>query len=70
MAYFSDATMAEDWRQQWCERCIHGPEECRLWEASFWLNDEALLQRDHLLNILMPTEGGKITCRMFIAKEA
>jgi len=67
MAYFSNGTEGLDYREKWCERCIHYP-ECQVWWVHLVYNYEPKNSIGrHILDMLIPIDddGFPDKCKMF-----
>ncbi len=60
MAYFSNGTEGELYREHYCERCVHLPEredrDCPIWSAHFFYNGDQHSNKPvaGILNMLIP----------------
>lgn len=76
MAYFSNGSEGEFYRERYCERCVHGENEpCPIITLHLLWNYEQHDNGDKktALNILWPRGEGGIhngDCAMFIAKKS
>lgn len=63
MAYFSNGTEGMDYRERYCERCEHLPEDqntdCPIWSAHFFHNSDRHTNEavKSILDMLIPMES-------------
>lgn len=75
MGYFSNGTEGEMYREQYCDRCIHGQDQekgCAVWDLHLQHNYESCSNPivEAMLNTLIPKKGvfnGE--CKMFVEKD-
>lgn len=80
MGYFSNGTEGEIYEEQYCSRCIHGPENdspgmCPIWSLHLLWNyeqngsDPPIQAKKMALDILIPRKGiHNQECSMFVQK--
>ncbi len=75
MAYFSNGTEGEMYKEQWCERCIHdghGENACPVWTMHLTYNYDQFENPDvkAILHQLIPRNGiHNEQCSMFVEEK-
>jgi hypothetical protein len=67
MGTFSNGTEGEIYREQYCDRCIHG-NDCAVWLAHEIHNYDECNNKDSILHMLIPLSNdglGNEQCSMF-----
>jgi len=59
MGYFSNCSEGLDYRERYCERCVHWSDEygCPCWDAQGLWNYDECNNPDSLLHKMIPREG-------------
>lgn len=70
MAYFSNGTEGELYREQYCARCVHEP-TCPVWLLHLTRNYAESNNPDSILHVLIPMrkDGFAGKCTMFVTAE-
>ena len=70
MGYFPNGTAGEEYREQYCKRCIHDEgDACSIWELHLLFNGESG-EIGEALEILIPTrDTDNLQCSMFVDDE-
>lgn len=76
MGYFSNGEEGRSYEEQWCDRCIHNPMKCSVWELHFIYNYDQHGKTPRsktikeLLDTLIPRDkkGFNKKCTMFKRK--
>lgn len=73
MGYFSNGSEGDNYRAQYCERCVHDVnQDCAVWLAHLLENYDECKNPNSILNILIPRGKGtkedpwNHQCKMFI----
>jgi hypothetical protein len=73
MGYFSNGTEGMSYEEQYCMRCLHGPNRtdgkwCTVWEAHQLHSYEECNNKESILHILIPRNenGDNEACTMFL----